>query len=414
MNKTLILLVGLMLLASTAQTWTGAPTAFNQADSLDLADYCDGTDELNDTTCIGTWIKAAKTAGKDLYISSGTYMYTGGLLIFNGFHLQCSNPSIARFRAIGNAGALFVFLPNWGATGEPWSDFSFENCGFDLNGSTVNFASVIAIGGGAQPLKGLTIRGNVIYDSQHIGDMDVAYSRQRQYIVATNVEDVIIEGNMLSGGGRIKTGGPGKRVVVRNNSLFNVNDNAITVVAGGSSLSEMILIENNVIVNPIGSGIFFGADGQAAGTAAMTVRDVTVRRNAVYGTFKTSCITGTLPNNAERIEISNNSCTKLDPSVAGSYTAGVSLGRNNTSPQNVVDVTVKDNTIVGDYGNLAGIFTGGRFDNICVVDNSVVSMWFGSYVVGQLWNNGAATIRTGTSTQLFTAGDIADCYNSPF
>ena len=155
--------------------------------------------------------------------------------------------------------------------------------------------------------------------------------RQRQYIAILNTEDVLVENNHLSEGGRIKVGRPGRRIVIRNNTLHNINDNGITVVDQGGGLSSDILIEHNTIINPLNSGIFFGADGQPAGTAALQLYDVTIRNNAITGNFLNNCITGVLPNHVARIYIVANTCHKTGPTPTGAYVAGIGLNRNHTS-----------------------------------------------------------------------------------
>ena len=144
----------------------GALTPFDINNALDLADYCNSTDLGDDTACIGTWIKDAKKQSKHLYVSPGMYLYADGKAIFEGFHLQCADPTRAIFKAINNANDLFVLAPNWASeSNAPWQDISIENCGFDLNGSTAHFASVIALAGGILPIQYVTVRGNNIYDS---------------------------------------------------------------------------------------------------------------------------------------------------------------------------------------------------------------------------------------------------------
>lgn len=352
----------------------GARTPFSMENSLDLADYCDGSDQVDDTQCIGNWITEAKNQGKHLYVSPGTYIYSKGRAIFNGFHLQCATPLRTVFKSINNAGNLFLLTANSGVTGEPWQDISIENCGFDLNGTTVNFASVITLLGNTAPVQYVTVRGNLVYDSTQPGQMYTTDDRQRQYIVILNAEDVLVENNNLSEGGRIKVGRPGRRVVIRNNTLYNINNNAITVVDRlPVSISSDILIEGNTITNPLGSGIFFGADGQSVGTETLEVYDVTIRNNVIMGDFNTACITGTLPNKTARIYISNNTCRKTGS--AGTFVAGILLNRANHSLLYTQDITVKENIIrsdiAGAYNSLGGIFVGDRFDNLCVLGNKI-------------------------------------------
>jgi hypothetical protein len=158
----------------------GALTPFDINNALDLADYCNRIDQDDDTVCIGRWIDDARKQGKHLYVSPGTYLFSDGKAIFKGFHLQCAGPTQAVFKAINNANDLFVLAPTWASESDaPWQDISIENCGFDLNGSTANFASVISLVGGTAPIQYVTVRGNIVYDSAQPGQMYTTRDRQR-------------------------------------------------------------------------------------------------------------------------------------------------------------------------------------------------------------------------------------------
>jgi hypothetical protein len=355
----------------------GALTPFNPANAVDLATFCNGTDTGDDTNCIGAWLAAGKARGVHLTASPGTYRYRAGKAIFQGFHLQCKSTA-AVFQAIDNAGNLFVLAPNWLAEGPTaWQDISIENCGFDLNGSTANFASVITLIGGTRPVRHVTIRGNRIFDATQPGRMYTASNRQRQYIGVLHAEQVLIEDNALSEGGRIKAGRPGRWLHIRRNVLSNINDNGITVVDLGSNTSHDILIEDNAIFFPIGSGIFFGADGQAQGTAAMTLHDVTVRGNTVFGTWKNNGITGVFPNHTANVYVFNNRVHHTGSANPLAYIAGIGLNRNNTATLIVPDLTSETNDVYSDalnaYRNLAGIFVTGGMTAPCVTANVVTN-----------------------------------------
>jgi hypothetical protein len=400
----------------------GALTPFDINNALDLADYCDRLDQDDDTVCIGQWIDDARKQGKHLYVSPGTYLYSDGKAIFKGFHLQCAGPTRAVFKAINHANDLFVLAPTWASESDaPWQDISIENCGFDLNGSTAQFASVISLVGGTAPLQHVTVRGNIVYDSAQPGQMYTTRDRQRQYIVVLNAEDVLVENNHLSGGGRIKVGRPGRRIVIRHNTLYNINDNGITVVDQGSGISSDILIEHNTITNPINSGIFFGTDGQWAGTAALQLYDVTIRANIIAGNFLISCITGILPNHVARIYIGENTCHKTGPTPTGVFVAGIGLSRNQTSTQYATDITVHDNTIVSDvynaYNNLAGIFVTDYFANLCLLSNRIYATATAIHFRSNMpWAQAAdnfldgGRLRIGPHVAVDQSGKTAGCY----
>jgi hypothetical protein len=354
----------------------GARTPFNRLNALDLKNYCNGADQGDDTACIGRWIGDAAKQGKHLYVSPGTYIYSKGRAIFSGFHLQCASPTQVTFKAINNASNLFVLAPNSVAEGNaPWQDISIENCGFDFNGSTAHFAGFIALTGGTWPIQYVTVRGNKMFDRTMAGRPYTFDDPMRQHIGIINSTDVLVENNVLSQGSRIKVGRPGRRIVIRANTVNDPSENGITVSDKGSGLSSDILIENNMITAPLNSGIFFGTDGQNAGTAATQLFDVTIRNNAITGNWRNNCITGVLPNHVARIYISENTCHKLGTTPTGVFAGGIALNRNNTSTLYAMDITVHDNTILSDIynalNNTGGIFMTDRFDNLCVLHNTI-------------------------------------------
>jgi hypothetical protein len=400
----------------------GARTPFNRLNALDLKNYCNGSDTGDDTACIGRWINDAKKLGTHLYVSPGTYLFSDGKAIFDGFHLQCADPTRAIFKAINHANDLFVLAPNWvSESNAPWQDISIENCGFDFNGSTAHFASFISFVGGTLPIQYVTVRGNRFFDNTMDHRLYTQSDPQRQYIAILKAEDILVEHNALSQGGRIKVGRPGRRLIIRANTLNGISENGITVVDQGGGLSSDILIEHNTITNPIHSGIFFGTDGQNAGTAATQLYDVTVRGNAITGNFRNNCITGVLPNHVARIYIGANTCHKTGPTPTGVYVAGIGLNRNSTSTLRAEDITVHDNTILSDvpnaYNKLAVIFVTDHFANLCIVGNMLYDTATAIYLRSDMRQVQVADnfldggrIRIVTNVQVDQSGTTAGCF----
>jgi hypothetical protein len=423
----LLLLLLSVHLAQALTVATGATTAFNAGNALDIAAYCNGADALDDTACMTTWIGAAEAQGKHLYASAGTYYYTDGIAVFPGFHLQCASPAATIFKALSlTANDLFVLLPNFVDEGaSPWTDMLVENCGFDLNGVTSNFTSVIAFGGGVQRMANVTVRGNHVWDSTLRGTMLTSSTSQRQYIVVTVADNVLVEDNVLSEGGRIKVGRPGNTFTIRRNRIYSVNDNGITVVDTAGGTTTNILIENNEIVNPIRSGIFFGADGQTEGDSSMVLSDVVVRYNKVRGTYITNCITGVLPNNATRISITDNVCHKTGAYVASTFPGGIGLNRNNTGVTPVTNLTIARNSVTSDVPNalnaLAGIFLAGPSTAACIVNNHVSNTATAIYIRDTALNTiamcndiGTGIVRLNTGGTVNAAGDPTTCFVPTF
>jgi chitodextrinase len=365
--------LGVTAHASTSDPYAsvGARVPFNKSNSLDLAQYCNGADQLDDTSCIGRWISDGRAQGKHLYASPGTYLYSSNRRLFNGVQIRCADPKTTVFKNIGGSRNFFVMSSSMGVPDHPYEDIRIENCGFDMNGATANFASIISIGGDSSSpetmARNITIRGNRVFDSTQPGSMYVERDRQRQYIVVISAQDVLIEGNQLSEGGRIKAGRPGTRIVIRNNTLHNVNDNGITVVNTQSRTGSHYRIENNTVVNALGSGIFFGSDGQNTGTPDQLIEDVIIRNNRISG-IQVRCILGTLPNHARRIVIDGNDCRKNNAESGG---AGVSIIRASNSVLPIEDLTIRNNTFVTESGGTfsSGIFINNYHANTCAVGN---------------------------------------------
>ncbi len=138
---------------------------------------------------------------------------------------------------------------------------------------------------------------------------EACVTRQRHHILVRKVDGVWIEHNQMSGGGRIKTGGAGlgRNMHIRHNALDFVNDNRITIVDRSAGVTEHVEITGNTIINPVTSGIFFGADGpKFAAVPGMILRDVTIARNRISGFFSDAGIVGKLPLTAENTEIQDN------------------------------------------------------------------------------------------------------------
>lgn len=416
-----------------AEEWTykgiGALTPFDKSNSLDLASYCNGQDEIVDNACMQSWVNDARNQGKHMYASAGTYLYSNSKALHDGVHLQCENNVNTVFKNVG-VGSFFILSADFGTTGEPWEDISIENCGFDMNGySATNFSFIFAIVA-SSPAEHITIRNLRVFDSTQPGSMYVERTRQRQYIVILNVNKVLIENNVLSEGGRIKAGRPGNDIVIRNNSLNNINDNGITIVNFGTNTSKNALIENNAIHNALGSLVFFGSDGEEHGHLEQIVESVTIRGNTLTGQSNYA-ITGTLPNHSRKIYIYNNTFVKSPkagyPLYPGSFDIGFSLNRATESVLPVKDATIISNTLTLQPG--ASFPTGGVFvkspqENLCILNNTYNFQGSGAAinfspttsgdadVHGNTFNSVGTQVRNDGTIVLDTSGDTLHCYQS--
>jgi hypothetical protein len=289
--------------------------------------------------------------------------------------MKGENPETCVFKNVGGkSGPTFCFQLIGSANPpypEPFTDILFDSVGFDMNGlDSGNFAGVVGVKGASQPATHITMRRLKVWDSV-LGDaMFTARNRQRQYLIGLYVEDVLIENCDLSGGGRIKVGRPGKRMVVRNNVLRNVNDNAITFADSGqaATVNEDILVEGNSISNPIGSGIFIGADGERAGYAGKTFRNVMVRNNTIQGDFGTAGITLTTTDIFENIVVHDNIVRKTGSS--GRFVVGIVLGTSEAISHPTRYVTIENNRVSAEEAGAmqnGAVFLKPATNDTCVV-----------------------------------------------
>jgi hypothetical protein len=392
-------------------------TPFDRNNALDIAMYCDGDADVDSTACAQSWVQDAKDNGMHLYASTGTYTLSGSLTIFDGMHLQCESPSKVTFRKESGLG-----YAQFHAKSQHVTDILIENCGFDLNGDSRNFANAVVLDGGADQV---TFRGNRVFDDTGV-ECNLR-DCQRQYLVIVQATDILVENNHFSQGGRIKVGRPGRRIVIRDNILNFVNDNGITVVGrseigwpDGTNVSEDILIDGNTIDSPTVTGIFFGADGQPNGVG-VTTRRVTIINNRITGALAGSCIKGLLPDHANEIFIANNRCTQEKPNFDwddNKFVSGIRLARSDNFAGAANSINVARNRVTdkdNDALDLGAFFV----DNaeVCLLDNvvrnSALAAWFRFNAFVHLNGNdwGGGEVRVDDSSAIVT---LPHCFLPPF
>lgn len=331
---------------------------------ISLADFCNGTDTKDDTACLQRWLDMAMAQGQELYAPAGVYLYSDAVTLHSGSRIRCAGAGATIFKSVAQS----HFLKAEGHI----RDIMIEDCGFDVNGNLNPFLSVIRVAG--RPVaQNIQVRGNRIFDSAIPGRMS---PEQRQYILLIDCESCWIEHNWLSEGGRIKVGRPGRRLIIENNILEHVNDNAITVVDAGTTTSSEIRIQDNMIFDPLTTGIFFGADGRIHSDPALTTLNVIVSQNMILGDWGGACIRGTLPVNAQRVHITNNICTKTGS--RDEFTAGIQIGRvaaENEQIPAAKDILIGFNTVTasapGQHLSKGGIFIAGRHQYLRVIGNEI-------------------------------------------
>jgi hypothetical protein len=164
---------------------------------------------------------------------------------------------------------------------------------------------------------------------------------------------------------------------IRNNTLNFINDNGITIVDAQAGLTEHVEIMNNTILNPITSGIVFGADGEKnVDIPGMMVRDVTIAGNHITGFFAAG-IEGRLPETAEEVRVLDNVIqaqrdTALGP---GRFVHGIALRPGKAALNIATGLHVEGNTVAafGNHAafNTAGMLFEGPVQNLTVADNDV-------------------------------------------
>lgn len=364
----------------------------------------------DDTAAARAWLQAAKEAGGNLVAPAGTYYISEALPLYSNTHLRCAGADRTIFKNSGGSrtGTSKLLSTKDAAVPAP-ANIVIEHCGFDVNGwNRVDFLNWIQIqtyGGvdtAEQRVRNIQIRNNRFFDSDFPGlegcdwGQDVCVTRQRLYISVSRVDGVWIENNHLSGGGRIKTGnlGLGRNMYIRNNVIEFVNDNAITItdVDRGDDtdtchepcLTEHVAITGNRISNPVNTGIFFGADGQANDAPQMTLRDVTIARNRIEGFFSGTGIRGFLPAQTENVHIVDNFIQAVrERAVPGRLLgpqlniAGIQLKRADaaTDPAGAAHVRINGNTILaaGEHAvfNSGGMIFQGPLRALRVSNNHV-------------------------------------------
>ncbi|MGK7891051.1 MAG: hypothetical protein AB4042_17115 [Leptolyngbyaceae cyanobacterium] len=404
----------------------GATTPFNHDNAIDIKEFCNQADAAHvngdSTDCVRRWMQAGKEQGKHLFASTGTYTLNRHIVIFNGMHLKCEDPKSTTFKKItGNWQGKFR-SHEYHETEPVLSDILIEHCGFDMNGDPGNFASAFQF----TNVNHVTFRGNRIFDQTDVECIE--RTCQRQYLVIVNSDNILVEHNHFSHGGRIKVGQTGQNWVIRNNHLDFVNDNGITVV-GIKGINDFnavrhVLIYGNYIENPTVTGIFLGADGEDD-QPGFTVEGITVFNNKIVGRFDSACIKGTLPEFTSKIFIANNHCENYGSlniiPDARVYLGGIRLAGYRNIPEQVTAYHNYINSHELNSFNNIGAF-GITFVKACLLDNMVpnsaetIRARSNSTVLqhGNMWGVGAIVADTTSEIVEINAKSRKECFVPDF
>jgi hypothetical protein len=362
--------------ASAAAPATTVPTV--PANAVRLSRFCNGADAVDDTACLQRWVDTVRVGsrGRVLYAEPGRYLFSDVVKISSGTHIRCAGPAATVFERRGEGSGPFI-------AGDFESipvvrDITVEECGFDVHGDPNPFAWVI-VTKPSRLSENITVRSNRILDSTIRGRSS---PEQRQYIGLASCRRCLIEDNWLSEGGRIKVGRPGQQITIRGNRLDDVNDNAITVVdigPGPESLAVFdgttsdIVVDRNIVRRALGSGVFFGVDGEKQDDPRLATLRVTVSSNVIEGDQQ-HCVMGILPLRAADIRVVGNRCVKTgqrDP-----FATGLTIKRANGASAPAQDVRIDGNRVVeGPGGGLdTGIGVSGAVSGLSVARNTTVGI----------------------------------------
>ena len=204
---------------------------------------------------------------KVVTIPAGVYTISKPLPIYNNMTIRGAGANKTILKNSDSNGPKIMFSTEVAGTETP-KNITIENIGFDSNGfNRDSFLAVIVITGKSfnAQASNIRIRNNRFFDSvfdrqnpstQLNCDRGLKTCeqkvKQRQYIVALNVDGLWVTDNKLSGGGRIKIGRPGRNIYIRRNTLNFVNDNAITFVNnGGTAKPQRHFASQKMSLSPI-------------------------------------------------------------------------------------------------------------------------------------------------------------------
>jgi hypothetical protein len=210
---------------------------------------------------------------------------------------------------------------------------------------------------------------------------------------------------------------------IRRNVLQFVNDNAITIVDSIPGVTEHVEVIDNVIENPVTSGIFFGADGEPyADVTGMSLKDVTIGRNRIEGFFASAAIFGLLPPTADDIRVIDNviHARRATPILDDlQHVQGILIRRGNIADIPAArDIHIEHNTIVamGEHAqfNEDALRIDGPMSNVTIANNTILCEGCGLIQRGISLRSGSlanVTLRQNTVDAAVTAFQIGQNTN---
>lgn len=328
----------------------------------------------NDTTALQTAITTASSLKKQLFWPKGTYLISSSLVVSSDVNWRGEGGSYSVIKQNG----LLQFMMNDDNT--PVANVIIDSLGFDFNGyNAANFGTAINFNSVSH--ENLRLVNNKVFDSNYPGDGNI---KQRQAIfIGQNATNVWVLNNNISEGGRIKIGYGGKNVFIQRNKLNYIDDNGITMAMLGTAsapsnqITENVHIEDNIIVNPTGNGIFFGADGKNKDDPSMVLKNVSVSRNIIIldtpftdDLFAPRFIIGVIPyNGASDIAINDNICVMTSNTPDAGFRESIRIGSVNGAVGTLKRLSISRNKLSTPYKRPAAVQIG--YTN--VVDDLIIS-----------------------------------------
>jgi hypothetical protein len=337
-----------------------------------------GNGLVDDTAALQAAIDSAAANQVQLFWPKGTYLISATLNIPTKSNWQGEGGSCSVIKGNG----LVRFLTS--NTTTAMEDITIDSLGFDINGyNAINFGSAMVLNGLSHTR--IRITNNRVFDSNYPGDLTV---KQRQGLFVGNRPfNVWVLNNDFSNGFRIKVGRGGKNIFIKNNKLQTINDNAITMAMDGTvaaptgDFAENVHIEDNIILDAFGNGVFVGADGPDILDPTLYIKNISISRNIIYFNNSETEVPQTprfilinVPqNNASDINITDNICVMTSNVIsAGSGIAGIRITGGSASTT-LSRLSIRRNRVVCPYKRESAIYFGaaGTINDVTIADNDM-------------------------------------------
>lgn len=352
-------------------------SVFDFMTSAQIADVQAGTALVDVSVPLQAAIDAACAAQVQLFWPKGIYLIGTTLTVRSKTNWLGEGGG---YSIIKQNGTLINMINDDNSNME---DVIVDGIGFDFNGYNIaNFGTAMQFNAASHTR--FRIVNTRVFDSNYPGN---AITKQRQGIfMGQNPTDVWVTDNDLSAGARIKIGYGGKNVFIQRNKLFYINDNAITMAMLGTAAvpagqyTETVHIEDNIILDPTGNGIFIGADGTDKDDPAMYIKNISIARNILYysnavseGTSTPRFIIFTVPSGGgSDIAINDNICVISTAVIDAGFSEGIRIGSAGaTAPLD--RLSIRRNKVFCPYARQSAIYVGCLhvLNDLVIADNEL-------------------------------------------